>query len=179
MSENRHSFPYALVGEFRMKAKVHRERAEDLSLPERIKLEHTSQALAYDRCAEDLISLYPGGNAPESSEEGFKYPSVETGHLISPPNGAGPYAFGSDVWPGMAKLIEEMGELHQVLGKLMALGGTEVNHWDGTNMVSRLEEEIGDVQAALSFFASKNGVDLKRVSARSSMKLKLFEEWDS
>jgi hypothetical protein len=36
-----------------------------------------------------------------------------------------PFAIGSDAWPGTSKLLEEQGELVQVLGKLMATGGHE------------------------------------------------------
>lgn len=36
-----------------------------------------------------------------------------------------PYGIGSDRWPGLAKLMEEMGELQEVLGKIMACEGPD------------------------------------------------------
>jgi len=37
--------------------------------------------------------------------------------------GSGDFSIGSAVWPGVSKVIEEMGELQQVLGKLIAVAG--------------------------------------------------------
>lgn len=39
------------------------------------------------------------------------------------PETEGPYSIGQGHWPGLARLIEELGELQQVLGKIMACGG--------------------------------------------------------
>lgn len=44
--------------------------------------------------------------------------------------GNGDFSLGSKVWPGTSKLLEEMGELQQVLGKLIAVAGS-TEHWDG------------------------------------------------
>lgn len=65
------------------------------------------------------------------------------------------FSIGSAVWPGTSKVIEEAGELLQVLGKLIATSG-ETAHWDGTDLRERLCEEIADVTAALRFFCSEN-----------------------
>ena len=46
---------------------------------------------------------------------------------------------------GVAKLIEECGELQQVLGKRLAMWD-QPEHWDGTNLNDRLIEEMGDVE---------------------------------
>lgn len=90
----------------------------------------------------------------------------------------GDYSIGSDHWPGTSKLLEEMGELQQVLGKLLGAGG-EVNHWDGSNLRERLVEEIADLKAAITFFQSENLTDEEcaAVSRRSLEKMRLFEKW--
>lgn len=86
------------------------------------------------------------------------------------------FAIGSETWPGTSKLIEEMGELGQVLGKLIATGG-ETEHWDGSDLRRRSEEEAGDVLAALEFFVETNGLRLHVIDARFARKLALFRQW--
>lgn len=90
----------------------------------------------------------------------------------------GPYSIGSSHWSGLSKLVEELGELQQVLGKILGTGG-EVHHWDGTNLKDRLVEEMGDARAALTFFADHNlDIDSRRkIGAREVTKLALFNEW--
>jgi hypothetical protein len=68
-------------------------------------------------------------------------------------NGSGDFSIGSKVWPGASKVIEEIGELMQVLGKLIAVAG-DTKHWDG-DLRPRLVEEMGDLTAALMFFHNR------------------------
>jgi NTP pyrophosphatase (non-canonical NTP hydrolase) len=89
---------------------------------------------------------------------------------------AGPYSIGSDHWPGISKLFEEMGELGQVIGKIMAINGAFL-HWDGTNLLDRLHEEMADVMAALYFVANVNRMDRERLLERTKRKLALFHLW--
>jgi len=86
------------------------------------------------------------------------------------------FAIGSKLWPGLSKLIEEAGEVQQVCGKLIATGG-DANHWDGSNLRARLEEEIADLTAALAFVGQANNLDIHRVEARVREKLALFNKW--
>ena len=58
--------------------------------------------------------------------------------------GSGDFSIGSDVWSGISKLIEEAGEVTQVCGKLIAIAGAS-EHWDGTDLRERLEDEIADL----------------------------------
>jgi hypothetical protein len=88
----------------------------------------------------------------------------------------GPYSIGSDHWPGAAKAIEEMGELLQSLGKLIALGDAG-EHWDGTNLRDKLEEEIGDVKAALYWFEKMNKLSKIKTEARSTIKQHTYDGW--
>ena len=60
---------------------------------------------------------------------------------------AGPYSIGSNVWAGLSKLIEEMGEAGQAVGKLIATSG-ETAHWAGTDLRQRPPAETADVAAA-------------------------------
>jgi NTP pyrophosphatase (non-canonical NTP hydrolase) len=92
------------------------------------------------------------------------------------PRGSGDFSIGSQYWPGISKLIEECGEVVQVGGKLLGSRG-EVEHWDGSNLRGRLEDEIGDVLAACSFVVQNNGLNEERISGRHHEKLKLFCLW--
>lgn len=89
---------------------------------------------------------------------------------------AGPYSIGSDTWAGLSKLIEEMGEVGQVVGKLIATGGA-VEHWDGTNLRHRLSEETADLAAAIEFMAMVNGLDTNEWRERRRKKLAQFMAW--
>jgi len=86
------------------------------------------------------------------------------------------FSIGSTRWPGLAKLIEECGELQQVAGKLIATGG-ESHYWDDTDLHERLHEELADTLAAVRFFVKMNGLDSNRIDARVGEKLQKFEAW--
>ncbi len=85
------------------------------------------------------------------------------------------YCIGSSHWPGTSKLIEEMGELHQVLGKLIGSEGS-LNHWSG-DLKQMMIEEMGDVLAAIHFFSTENELSLSAIAARRDDKLATFREW--
>ena len=86
------------------------------------------------------------------------------------------FAIGDKEWPGISKLVEEAGEVLQVCGKLIALGGDHL-HWDGTTLKERLEEEIADLSAAIEFVVDKRDLDLAKMTVRASEKRRLFEKW--
>ena len=86
------------------------------------------------------------------------------------------YSIGSNVWPGLSKLIEEAGEVQQVCGKLLGTGG-DPKHWDGSDLRDRLEEEIGDLIAACMFVQDKNKLSPEKVGKRIREKIALFDKW--
>lgn len=82
-------------------------------------------------------------------------------------------------WKGIYKLIEEMGELQQVLGKLLVT--PDCQHWSG-DLLPKLHEELGDVEAALIYFVKNNSennrvLNIDVISTRYDNKLKLFANW--
>ena len=89
----------------------------------------------------------------------------------------GNFAMATKVWPGTAKLIEEMGELQQVLGKLIMTSG-DTEHWS-EDLRPKLVEELADVMAALRFFNLENlsRAEQESVWVRYNDKLELFREW--
>lgn len=89
-----------------------------------------------------------------------------------------PYCIGSDEWNGLSKLIEEMGELQQVCGKLIGSEGNP-DHWSG-DLIAKFIEEIGDVQAAMDFFVDMNfsEEDCVDIIEQSKEKYTLFKQWN-
>ena len=78
---------------------------------------------------------------------------------------------------GLAKLIEECCELGQIAAKKQAFPDTD-EHPDGKgSMKARLEDEIGDVAAAMFFVTHEFGLDADRILQRSDEKLALFNKW--
>lgn len=78
---------------------------------------------------------------------------------------------------GLSKLIEECGEVIQIAGKLLAFPNGE--HPDGAgNLHRRLEDEMGDVRAAIRFVCETHNLDLRhRVNERETEKLLTFRRW--
>lgn len=90
--------------------------------------------------------------------------------------GAAAFSIGADRWPGLTKLVEEAGEMLQVVGKIMATGG-EVEHWDGSNLADRLTDELGDLLAAIYYVADKSEISRVAVSRRRATKTDRFVGW--
>lgn len=88
----------------------------------------------------------------------------------------GMFAIGDKEWPGISKLVEECGETLQVAGKLMGSRGT-ILHWDGSNLKTRLEDELADLIAAATFVADNCRLDRERIRSRADSKLALFRSW--
>lgn len=87
------------------------------------------------------------------------------------------FAFGDDVWPGIAKLAEECGEVVQVIGKLMMTHGDRA-HWSG-DLRTMLIEEMADVQASISFVTryALTEEEGNALYLRAAQKLVKFEGW--
>lgn len=78
---------------------------------------------------------------------------------------------------GLAKLIEECGELQQILGKKLAYFHTD-EHPDGKgSMRERLQDEIADVMAACTFVSRTMELDPHAINARRIRKLGQFHDW--
>ena len=80
------------------------------------------------------------------------------------------------VWRGLFKTQEEMGELGQVLGKLGPY--PYGNHPDGGyNLEIRATMEIADVYASLDYLVATNDLDMRAIMERRAAKLALFRQW--
>lgn len=84
---------------------------------------------------------------------------------------------------GVAKLIEETGELQTELGKLQQTLGKRLamwdqdEHWDGSNLKVRMEDEFADVSASMYFVSLQLGMDSERMNRRQIAKIELFGTW--
>ena len=73
------------------------------------------------------------------------------------------YRITSAYLPGLAKLAEECSEVSQSAAKI--IGGC-----DALEQLAHLEEEIGDVFAALAFFMQHNDLDRERIAMQRKEK---------
>lgn len=108
--------------------------------------------------------------------------------------GNGDFSLGSKVWPGLSKLIEEAGEvaellpdliLLKVIGKLQQTAGKLIQtagaaeHWDGRgDLHVRVGEEVVDLFAAARAFFQLNGYDGNpELMVREDTKYHQFLNW--
>lgn len=103
------------------------------------------------------------------------------GHTCGP-NHNGTFSQPKPRWTGIAKLVEECGEVIQVCGKLMAYpdgNHPDGNHPDGKgNLETRLMEEMGDLHAALEFVEYNNSLSNVVINSRRVEKIRLFKKWE-
>lgn len=78
---------------------------------------------------------------------------------------------------GLAKLIEECGELQQIAAKKLAYFHTDVHPDGGGSLKQRMEDELADVAAASAFVAQQFALDEKRIKQRAALKLADFQSW--
>lgn len=86
------------------------------------------------------------------------------------------YNIGSNKCPGLSKLIEESGEVQQVVGKIIGIGHMG-EHWDGSNLRERFTEELADLLAAIDFVAQLNNLDTNSMADRRIDKFDTFMSW--
>lgn len=113
----------------------------------------------------------------------FGVGDLPTGEGLAPtpaaPSGSsGDFSIGGRVWPGASKVVEEAGELLQVLGELIATHG-HTTHFDGSDLRARLVDELADVEAAMRFFREVNLTpeERTRIETRGIEKHALFHAW--
>lgn len=79
---------------------------------------------------------------------------------------------------GLTKLMEECGELIQICAKKAAFMAVDDHPDDKGSMKIRLENEIADVKAAMTFVMMKFKLDDNRIERRHLEKATAFVKWD-
>ena len=78
---------------------------------------------------------------------------------------------------GLAKLLEEMGELAQVAAKKLAYPDTDEHPDSGGSLSIRLEQEMADVLAAMDFVIEIHGLSEVQINYRRLAKLQQYRRW--
>lgn len=79
---------------------------------------------------------------------------------------------------GIVKLIEELGELQTILAKKLAYLDTDI-HPDGKgSMKERIQEEMGDVIAAIKYVKGTLSLDDDWIEKRALTKYELYKKWE-
>ncbi len=78
---------------------------------------------------------------------------------------------------GLAKLLEELGQLSQVAAQKLAYFHTD-EHPDGAgSLKKRMEDEMGDVMGAIDFVTLTMGLNIHAIAHRACEKLNTFQRW--
>lgn len=82
----------------------------------------------------------------------------------------------AEFWKGAFKVVEECGELIQVIGKLGPFPNE--SHPDGAgDLRLRAEKEVADLYASLDYFVAANGLSETFIDQRREDKLEKFHHW--
>lgn len=93
------------------------------------------------------------------------------------------FSFDCERWPGLAKIVEECGELIAAAGKLMVGHGQSDPFGNRkaalrNTTVEDLEEEMADVIASIDFLVKHNPeLDGQRILRRVAEKYGRYEAW--
>lgn len=86
------------------------------------------------------------------------------------------FAIGDKKWPGLSKLVEECGEVVQVIGKLMGSRGNDL-HWNVPSLKAALEDEVADLLAACDYVMEKCWLNIEHITTRRQRKLETYRTW--
>jgi len=86
------------------------------------------------------------------------------------------FSIHSPEWTGLAKVIEEAGEVIQVGAKIITAGGR--TDWNGSDLAHRLEDELGDLMATINFLIESNSDQISQhaITTRHLDKLTKFRK---
>jgi len=84
-----------------------------------------------------------------------------------------PYGIGSDTWPGLSRLAADAAQVAKAARAIISTG----NNTDQDAAVQRgsLQEQLGDLRAAIDYVIGKNGLDWAAVNKRRDRKRSLYE----
>jgi hypothetical protein len=84
-----------------------------------------------------------------------------------------PYGIGSDTWPGLSRLATEAAQVVRVACTIIGTGND--THQDAAVQRESLQEELGDLRAAIDYVIGKNALDWGAVNKRRDRKRSQYE----
>jgi len=78
---------------------------------------------------------------------------------------------------GLAKLLEELGELSQVAAKKISYPNTDDHPDGGLPFSLRLEQEMGNVLAAIDFVIATHELSELNINMRRLEQLRTYHRW--
>jgi len=84
-----------------------------------------------------------------------------------------PYGIGSDTWPGLSKLAADAAQVAKVAAVIIGTGNDTAQ--DSAVQRETLQEELGDLRAAIDYVIGKNALDWGAVNKRRDRKRSLYE----
>jgi hypothetical protein len=88
-----------------------------------------------------------------------------------------PYSIGSDTWPGLSRLAADAAQVVRVAWTIMGnCGDTQPDaEAETAGLRESLQEELGDLRAAIDYVIGKNALDWDAVNRRRDRKRSLYE----
>jgi hypothetical protein len=87
----------------------------------------------------------------------------------------GPYGIGSDTWPGLSRLAADAAQVVRVACTIMGNGNAKLQEPEAAGQRESLQDELGDLRAAIDYVIGKNALDWDAVNRRRDRKRSLYE----
>jgi hypothetical protein len=99
-------------------------------------------------------------------------PSARTEQLMASDQHV-PYGIGSDTWPGLSRLAADAAQVVRVACTIIGTGND--THQDAAVQRESLQEQLGDLRAAIDYVIGKNALDWGAVNKRRDRKRTQYE----
>ena len=99
-------------------------------------------------------------------------PSARTEQLMASEQSV-PYGIGSDTWPGLSRLAADAAQVARAASSIIGTGND--THQDAAVQRERLQEQLGDLRAAIDYVIGKNALDWTAVNRRRDRKRSQYE----
>jgi hypothetical protein len=84
-----------------------------------------------------------------------------------------PYGIGSDTWPGLSRLAADAAQVVRMAAAIIGTG--DDTDQDAAVQRESLQDELGDLRAAIDYVIGKNALDWGAVNRRRDRKRSLYE----
>ena len=84
-----------------------------------------------------------------------------------------PYGIGSDTWPGLSRLAADAEQVARAAAAIISTGNDTAQ--DAAVQRENLQEQLGDLRAAIDYVIGKNALDWAAVNKRRDRKRSRYE----